>query len=75
MELVEKERVVMGRRERGHGGSTSEENNGYVVFNEISTDQLGVERGGGRRYSAGPHPFLQQISNERFFLHYPWEGE
>ncbi len=49
--LVEKERGVMGRKERGHEGSTWEENNGNVVFNEISMDQLGnrvmLESGGG----------------------------
>ncbi len=37
--------------------------------NEISTDQMGnavLERVGGRRYSARPHPFLQQPSRQIF---------
>jgi hypothetical protein len=38
-----------------------------VVFNEISTDQLGNTSGGGEgggRYSARPHPFLKQASGQ-----------
>jgi hypothetical protein len=42
-------------------GNTEEENNGYVVLNEISTDQLG-NRGVARR-EALLHLFLQQSPN------------
>jgi hypothetical protein len=47
-------------------GNTEGENNGYVVFNKISTGQLGnrlAVRGKGHfGYSALPHPYLQQAS-------------
>jgi hypothetical protein len=41
-------------------GNTEEENNGYVVLNEIFTDQLGnrVVAIGGRRYSHTSTPFF-----------------
>ncbi len=50
-----------------HEGNTDEENTDYVVFYEISADQLGnrdVVGGGGRRCSVRPHPFIQQACGQ-----------
>jgi hypothetical protein len=58
--------------------TSGEENNGYVVFKLIFTDQLGNRVVGvvvrGKRFSPRPHRFIQQafwtdiIQCERFFL-------
>jgi hypothetical protein len=44
-----------------HKGNTEEENNGYVVLksNILSAGKKN-SREGGKRYSASPHPFMQE---------------
>jgi hypothetical protein len=43
--------------------SLYKENNGYVVFNEIFSDQLGCDEEGGRRTA---YTFLQQTFGQIF---------
>jgi hypothetical protein len=49
----------------GLEGNTEEENNGYVVFNEISTNQLGDEEGGFTLLTP-MYPFLRKFFGQIF---------